>query len=57
MTMTRSCPDLDLDLDLEWDLKWDLELNNILKMINLSDKHIPKSFHFLNTNNCFKGGF
>ena len=31
MTMTRPCPDLDLDLDLdlEWDLEWDLELDNM----------------------------
>ena len=28
MTITRPCPDL--DLDLEWDLDWDLELDNSL---------------------------
>ena len=41
MTMTRPCPDLDLDLDLdlEWDLEWDLELDNLPSFL------FKRSFH------------
>ena len=42
---------------MQCNIKHSSRSSNILKINNPSDEHDPKPFHFLNTNNFWKGGF